>query len=252
MPDFNKTVLAVHAHPDDTEAFCGGTLVLLKEKGFRVVVATMTPGGMGGVDTNEAETGRIRMEEASKAAEVMGAEYYCLDQRDGFVYDTLQARVKVIELIRKVKAGIVFTHLPFDYHSDHRATSNIVEAGTMLATLQNVPTDVPPVETTPLLYHTEPFGNTDQLGRDIPAPSFFIDVTSVFGRKVEMLSQHKSQIALMNRMFGIEDFFQDMRENDEQLGAAAGVSYAEAFWQHLGAGFYRDPLIQETLKEYRR
>lgn len=252
MKEFNRTILAIHAHPDDTEAFCGGTLALLKGKGFRIAAATMTPGGMGGVDTNEEETGRIRMEEARRAAEVIGAEYYCLGQRDGFVYDTLEARVKVIELIRRVEAGIVFTHLPFDYHNDHRATSTIVETGTMLSTLQNVPTDLPPVETTPLLYHTEPFGNTDPLGRKIPDPSFFIDVTSVFEKKVTMLSQHKSQITLMNRMFGIEDFFQDMRENDEQLGAQAGTLYAEAFWQHLGAGFYTDPLIQEALEEYRR
>jgi len=252
MRAFNRTVLAVHAHPDDTEAFCGGTLALLKNKGFRIVIATMTPGGMGGVDTNEEETGKIRMEEARRAAEVIGAEYCCLDQRDGFVYDTLQARVRVIELIRKVRAGIVFTHLPFDYHSDHRATSTIVEAGTMLSTLQNVPTDVPPVDTTPLLYYTEPFGNTDPLGRNVPGPSFFVDVTSVFEKKVAMLSQHTSQIALMKRMFSIDDFFQDMRENDEQLGVQAGTSYAEAFWQHLGAGFYNDPLIQEVLEEYRR
>ena len=252
MPDFNKTVLAVHAHPDDTEAFCGGTLALLKKNGFRVVIATMTPGGMGGVGTDEKETGRIRMEEARKAAEVIGAEYYCLEQRDGFVFDTVEARIRVIELIRKTGAGVVFTHLPFDYHSDHRATCSIVESAAMLSTLENVPTDIPPVDTTPLLYHTEPFGYTDSLGREVPEPSFFIDVTTVFDTKVDMLSRHESQIALMKRMFGIDDFFMDMRDNDKNLGAIAGVSYAEAYWQHLGAGFYKDPLIQETLKEYRR
>ena len=53
MSTGNKTILSIHAHPDDTEAFCAGTLVLLKEKGFKIVIATMTPGGMGGVSQDE-------------------------------------------------------------------------------------------------------------------------------------------------------------------------------------------------------
>ncbi len=252
MKEFNKTVLVVHAHPDDTESFCAGTLALLKARGFKIVIATMTPGGMGSISENEKEMAAIRKEEARKAAEVLDAEYYCLEQRDGYVFDNIDARVKVTSLIRKVHAGIVFTHLPFDYHSDHRTTCSIVEAATMLAVLKNVPTDEPPAAATPLLYHTEPFGYTDTLGRPVPDPSFFVDITETFEKKITMLSFHESQKRLMKHMFGIDDFFKDMRENDKKIGKIAGVDYAEAFWQHLGAGFYRDPLIQETLKEYRR
>ena len=250
MNKFNKTVLAIHAHPDDTESFCAGTLALLKNKGFRVVLATMTPGGMGGITQDEKGTAETRRIEARKAAAVLGADYYCLEQRDGYVFDTLEARVKVTELIREVQAGVVFTHLPFDYHADHRATSSIVEAGTMLATLKNVPTDIPPAAVTPLLYHTEPFGFTDTLGRPVPEPSFYIDISQTFLKKLEMLSKHESQKALMKQMFGIHDFFNDMRENDLFLGKKVGVPYAEAFWQHLGAGFSPSPFIQDYLKDY--
>ncbi len=252
MSVFNKTVLAVHAHPDDTESFCAGTLALLKKKGFRIVLATMTPGGMGGVGTDEAETAQVRRDEARKAADVIDAEYFCLEQRDGYVFDNAEARMMVTEIVRKVKAGVVFTHLPFDYHSDHRATCSIVEAGTMLATLPNVPVSEKPLEVTPLLYHTEPFGFTDTLGRDIPEPSFYIDISESFETKIKMLSMHESQKKLMKHMFGIDDFFKDVREFDIDLGRKIGVPYAEAFWQHLGAGFHKDPLIQEYLKEYRR
>ena len=38
---FNKVVLAFHAHPDDTEAFASGTLKLLKDKGYKIIIATM-------------------------------------------------------------------------------------------------------------------------------------------------------------------------------------------------------------------
>ncbi len=252
MNNFNKTVLAIHAHPDDTEIFCAGTLALLKKEGFKIAIATMTPGGMGGIMQDEKGTAETRKKEAARAAAVLDAEYYCLDQRDGYVFDNTDVRVKVTALVRKVNAGIVFTHLPFDYHSDHRATCSIVEAGTMLATLPNVPTEETPLKVTPLLYHTAPFDFSDTLGRAIPEPSFFIDVTETFKKKKEMLSFHQSQKELMKLMFKIDDFFGDMRKFDQKLGEIAGVSYAEAYWQHLGGGFHKDPVLQEVLKEYRR
>lgn len=252
MNNYNRTVLAIQAHPDDTELFCSGTLALLKEKGFKIVIATMTPGGMGSVTHGEKETAEIRKKEATKAAEVLGAEYYCLEQRDGYVFDNTEARIKVTALIQKVKAGVVFTHLPYDYHSDHRATSSIVEAGTMLSTLPNTPTNEKPVEHTPLLYYTSPFGFTNNMGGKIPDPSFFIDVSSTFEKKKKMLICHESQKKVMELMFKIEDFFGGMKEFDHKLGEMSGVTYAEAYWQNKGGGFNSYPFIQEILKEFKR
>lgn len=250
MNNYNRTVLAIQAHPDDTEIFCSGTLALLKEQGFKIVISTMTPGGMGGVTHDEKGTAEIRREEATLAAAVLEAEYFCLEQRDGYVFDNTKARVSVTALIRKIKAGVVFTHLPFDYHSDHRATSTIVEAATMLATLPNVPTEEKPLKLTPLLYYTSPFGFTNNMGGKIPDPSFIIDISSTFEKKKEMLSFHESQKKVMELMFKMDDFFGDMRDSDQKLGQMSGVSYAEAYWQNTGAGFYKDPLIQEILKDY--
>ena len=44
---FNKSIVVIHAHPDDTEAFCAGTLKHLKDMGYRIAIATMTAGGIG-------------------------------------------------------------------------------------------------------------------------------------------------------------------------------------------------------------
>jgi N-acetylglucosamine malate deacetylase 1 len=247
--NYNKTVLAIQAHPDDTEIFCSGTLATLKDNGFKIVIATMTPGGMGGVTHNEEETADIRKKEAALAAASLGADYYCLEQRDGYVFDNSEARIKVTSLIRKVNAGVVFTHLPYDYHPDHRACSSIVEAGTLLATLPNVPTTETPLKLTPLLYYTSPFGFTDNMGGKIPAPDFFVDITDKFEIKKKMLSFHDSQKEVMKRMFNISDFSGNMRNSDLMIGKMAGVKYAEAYWQNTGAGFYNDPFIQEILKE---
>ncbi|MCD6202724.1 MAG: PIG-L family deacetylase [Bacteroidales bacterium] len=247
---FNKTVLSLHAHPDDTEAFCAGTLKLLKNRGYRIVIATMTAGGMGGINSTEEKTIERRKEEARKAAAVLDAEYYCLDGRDGFLYDTTEMRLKTIALIRKVQAGIVITHLPVDYHSDHRTTCNIVESAAMISSLPNVPLDEPPVEITPLLYHSAPLTLSDPIGNKIATPSFFVNITSVIEAKMDMLSHHQSQIDLMRHMHKMDDFFGEMKKNNVNYGQMVGVDYAEPFWQHLGGGFQKDPLIQEELKEF--
>jgi len=252
MNQFNKSIVAVHAHPDDTEAFCSGTLALLKEAGYRVTIASMTGGGMGSIRTGEEETIAIRTAEAAKAADEIGAEYYCLGGRDGYLFDTTQLRVAVTSLIRKVEAGIVFTHLPYDYHVDHRATANIVEAGTLTAILPNVPSQEKPLSITPLLYHTAPLGFSDTLGSPVTPPHFFIDVSSTIDKKMDMLAHHHSQMELMREMQKMDDFFGEMKQYNRDLGKLAGCDYAEVFWQHLGGGFQHDPLIQETLKKYKK
>ncbi len=252
MQDFNRTVLAIQAHPDDTEIFCSGTLALLKDKGCKIAIATMTNGGMGGVAEDEAGTAATRKKEAARAAELLDADYYSLNERDGYLFDNSEARLKTTALIRKVDADIVITHLPFDYHPDHRATSTIVEAATLVATLPNIPVDEEPAKLTPLLYYSAPFGFTDNMGGPIPEPSFIIDVTTKFNLKKEMLACHESQKAVMELMFGITDFFGDMRNSDKKIGTMAGVEYAEAYWQNTGAAFYSDPLIQEILQEFRQ
>ncbi len=43
-------VLALHAHPDDVEFQCAGTLILLREAGCAVTIATMTPGDCGSAE----------------------------------------------------------------------------------------------------------------------------------------------------------------------------------------------------------
>jgi N-acetylglucosamine malate deacetylase 1 len=247
---FNKSILVVQAHPDDTEAWCAGTMKLLKAKGYKITIATMTAGGMGGVNSTEEKTTLMRKAEAAKAAELLDAEYFCLDQRDGFLFDSTENRMEVIRLIRKVQAGIVFTHHPQDYHSDHRTTAQIVEAAAMICSLPNVPMEETPVPVTPLLYHTTPMTLTDPLGSPLFPPQFFIDITSTMDMKMEMLSHHVSQIELMLLMHKMSDFFGEMKKFNSALGEMVDVPFAECFWQHLGGGFQKDPLIQNELEEY--
>jgi N-acetylglucosamine malate deacetylase 1 len=250
LNQFPKNIVAIHAHPDDTEIFSAGTMALMQAKGYSLAIVTLTPGGLGGIGSTEQETINTRKKEAAQAASMLGAKYYCLDGRDGYLYDTEALRIQITEIIRRENAGIVMTHLPFDYHSDHRATCNIVEAATMVATLPNVPCKSAPLEITPLLYHTAPLGSSDPLGGRTMPPHFYVDISSVMDTKMEMLGQHQSQIELMRVMHKMEDFFGEMKKQNSYFGEIAHCDYAEAFWQHLGGGFQKDPLLQDTISDY--
>ena len=201
---------------------------------------------------DEETTGDTRKSEAARAAGIIGADYVCLDQRDGYVFDNVEIRVATTELIRRERADIVLTHLPDDYHPDHRATSSIVESATLLSTLPNVPCQVEPLPSTPLLYHTSPFNLTNHLGHPF-TPHFYVDVTSVIQTKRQMIASHHSQIQLMYAMFGKDNFVEDMLDDhDRKFGPQIGTAYAEGFWQHLGGGFSHTPFLQQSLREYVR
>ena len=90
-------VLALHAHPDDVEFQCAGTLILLREAGCEVTIATMTPGDCGSAEHDAEAISAIRREEARQAAAVMGADYICLEFRDLAIFNDDESRRRVTE-----------------------------------------------------------------------------------------------------------------------------------------------------------
>lgn len=245
-----KNILIIQAHPDDAEAWSAGTLAILSERGWNITIATMTAGDMGSFTMSEKETGSVRKKEAAAAAAVIGADYHCFNRRDGFLFDDEAIRLEVIALMRKCQADVVITHPPFDYHSDHRTTCNIVDAATMVATLPNIPSEEKPLNHTPVFYHNMPMNLTDPLGFPAPEPHFFVDISGrPLEKKMEMLRQHVSQQNLMLQMQGMSDFFDEMKRFNAQLGKMTGTEHAECYWQHLGGGFPGDAVLQEELKD---
>ena len=80
--EYSKSIIVFAAHPDDTEIFVAGTLKLLKDKGYRITICTVTAGGMGGVGMTERCTIAVRRKDAQAAASLLDADYHCLGGRD--------------------------------------------------------------------------------------------------------------------------------------------------------------------------
>lgn len=71
----NRRILAVGAHPDDVEIMCSGTLLMLRQLGWEIHVASLTLGDCGSFEYSNEEVRRIRQREAQRACESLGATY---------------------------------------------------------------------------------------------------------------------------------------------------------------------------------
>ncbi len=108
-------VLALSAHPDDTELCCGGTLAALVNQGKKVGVIDFTRGEMGTRGTPEK-----RMKEASDAAEIIGLEVReNLGLPDSKIENTRDYQLEVIQKIRQYRPHICLVGAPSDRHPDH-------------------------------------------------------------------------------------------------------------------------------------
>src|SRR4051794_5000767 len=115
-------VLALHSHPDDIEFQCAGTLILLRDAGCHLTLATMTPGDCGSAEHDAEEIAEIRRGEAKAAADLIGADYLCLEFRDLAIFNDDESRRRVTEVLRRVPPPKILTPPPGDYPSDHQRT----------------------------------------------------------------------------------------------------------------------------------
>jgi LmbE family N-acetylglucosaminyl deacetylase len=243
------TVLAVHAHPDDIEHLAAGTLAVLAAKGHAIRIATLTAGECGSADTDLAATGRIRKDEAARAAALIGAEYRCADLPDLGVFNDDRSRRAATELIRWARPDVVIAASPVDYHPDHEAASQLVRDGCFASSVPNYRTGAAaPLEAIPHLYFMDPIGGRDREGRWVVA-DFAADIAGGFALKQQMLAAHVSQAQWVARQHGVADHLASMEAWSRRRGRDFGRDLAEGFRQYRREPYPRTPRLQDLLGE---
>ncbi len=128
LPDAKK-VLVLAPHPDDETLGCGGTIALYTSKGIEVQVAVISDGGnISHVFTGENKNIiDIRKREFLEASKLLGVtQAYFLGFTDGELTSYKdEIKVRVEDIVEKVKPDIIFSPPPVDYHDDHIAVSEI-------------------------------------------------------------------------------------------------------------------------------
>jgi LmbE family N-acetylglucosaminyl deacetylase len=158
--------------------------------------------------------------------------------------------------LRDIDSGMVFTHPPQDYMTDHETTSVLVRNACFYAPAPNYDTlsYTPTTRSSaiPCLFYTHPMEGIDLFGKPV-VPQFYVDISSSMENKLEMLARHKSQREWLRGHHGIDEYLESVRHWNAELAQKAvaisgrPVRYAEGFRQHRGHSYPGQSNLPELL-----
>lgn len=218
-------VLAFAAHPDDAELGCGATLALAAQSGLRVAVADLTAGEMA---TNGTTSERLR--ERDEASCALGlCDRVCLGLPDGRLGESAQDRIVVLDAIRRFRPQVVIApQILADRHPDHSAAGRLVGDACFLAGVAKMGTPAPPHRPRAVHHYSvhSPF-----------TPTFVVDVTSTWQRKMRAILAYQSQfgptVPAGSTALAGPRFLEVVEAKGSYFGAMIGAERGEPF---LSAG----------------
>ena len=217
-------VIAVGAHPDDLEIGCGGTLALLSRQGYRVGMVDLTDGE----PTPNCPDPAIRMEEAAKAANILGVtvrETLTLPNRK--LFDCWEARVALAKVFRKYRPRLVIGiegRTPMA-SPDHWQARQIIDAAVFYSRLTKwddqfdslVPHTISQQIWYPLALRTLPQCTTDG--------QLVVDITETFDQKIASIRAYQTQFPPEKaRLFKL------VEGRNIHLGMLVSFDYGELFF----------------------
>ena len=247
-------VFAVAAHADDIEFGMAGTLILLAEAGCEIHYMNIANGSCGSVEHDAETIVAIRLEEAKRAAERIGAVFYPPLVPDIEIFYEKSLLAKMGSVMRTVAPDILLVPSLQDYMEDHMIAARLAVTAAFCRGMSNFPVD-PPMATAAndvVVYHAQPHGNRDPLNRPVH-PDFFVDIASVIEEKTGMLAEHRSQKQWLDRSQGIDAYLDTMKDLCREMGGLSGrCEFAEGWRHHIHFGLCAagaDPLA-EMLEAY--
>ena len=253
----NRVALAIAAHPDDIEFMMAGTLLRLREAGWKTHYLNVATGSCGSNRENAARTRATRRREARSAAKILGARFHPSHVDDLEIFYTPKVLRELAAVVREVRPGILLTHSLEDYMEDHTNTARLALTAAFARGMPNFATSPrrDAIDADLTVYHAMPHGLRDGLGRRI-IPESFVDVTEVLDRKLEALAAHRSQQQWLDVSQGMSSYLCAMQEMAREVGAwSRRFRFAEGWRRHSHLGFSTraaDPLCDALPAYYRR
>lgn len=232
--------LAIAAHPDDIEFVMAGTLLLLRAARWEIHYLNVARGDLGSTVLASRECARVRRAEAQAAARVLGATWHRPMRGDlGIFYDDQTLR-RLAAIMREVAPVVVLTHSLEDYMEDHMNTARLAVSAAFSRGMPNYRTVParPPVSSEVTIYHAQPHGHRDQMGRRI-VPDLCVDTTSVHAKKRAALACHASQKEWLDASQGMDSYLAAMDELSREIARlpAGHGEFAEGWRRHSHFGF---------------
>lgn len=198
-------VMAIMAHPDDAELWCGGTLAMHSAQGDRTCICVLT----------YAEKS-MRGREAREGADRLGCEVALLGLKDTAVRDTDEAVERVQHALDSFVPEVIITHLHHDCHPDHMATFQVVLRAVLGSSLRSA---IHNINSVPRIFCCETYNSIGLQGPFLA--NRFIDVTGFWEAKTLAIRAHESQF--------LTHYLEMVESQCCEHGRTVGVDRAEAF-----------------------
>jgi LmbE family N-acetylglucosaminyl deacetylase len=181
--------LFLGAHPDDCEAGGAGLAAKLVRAGHEVKFCSLTDGRSGAYKNWGEAAKKLRWEDMQKVATFLGCEAEMLDNQDGRLQPTIEAREELIRVIRRYNPDLLFTHRSGDYHPDHHYTNVLTIDAAYMVKVPGICPDVKPMRNMPLILFYQ-----DRFTKPYPLdPTIVIDISDVWEIKFKSLLLHEDQ-----------------------------------------------------------
>ena len=186
----NKLIIAFGAHPDDVEFGCGGTLLLLKELGYKIKIIDLTRGEKAKRGVNE------RIKEAEMARKIMGVEREILNFGDKNISLSEKHRKEIKKILNDHDPYFVFAPYFIDRHPDHVNTAKLV---------------------------SENFNKViHYFISNVEKENLGVDITKIYPQKIKTLYAYETQIKPGDVEW--------VEERNKESGKKRGVKYGELFY----------------------
>ncbi len=216
-------VLAIAAHRDDVELTCGGTLLKAIARGHTAAIIDLTEGEAGTRGSAE-----VRAEEASRAAELLGVSARInLGLPDAAITNTPETRAELAKAIRRFTPRVVIAPSFNGRHPDHRVAAELVRDACFIAGLAKIEPSVPahrPHKVVHCITYRE----------DYIKPTFVVDISDVFERKLEAVRAYQSQFTGVIQAGEVypngEPLLDIVRHQAAHYGSLIRARYGEPFF----------------------
>lgn len=203
-----KRILVIAPHPDDESIGCGGTLYRHLQQRDTVQVIFLTSGEKGGHGLTEAETIRVREQEARDAAKILGLRHLEFwREPDGKLRATEAATARLRAKLKQFRPHTIYVTHDREMHPDHRAAVRLLQRA-----LQSARGKQPDV----LMY--EVWTPTQQLDE-------IVDISLYLKQKLAAVRAYRSQCAVVGFVAAIRG----LNRYRGEFHSWPGGDYAEVF-----------------------
>src|SRR5438876_3981818 len=218
-------VLAIGGHAADMEFSSGALIANYTAAGAQAVSLHLTAGEAGHPTLSAEEYARQKIDEAQRAAGILGADARFLPYADAALPRNDEVAYQIADVIREVRPEVVLTHWRGSFHSDHINAHHNTMRALFLAALPAIERTHPPHAPGTVLF---PENWQDMEDFD---PNLYVDIDDVYDQWLEAANQYELFRGGISS-FRYRDYYQALAT---MRGCLSGYARAVALMRPKGA-----------------